>query len=122
MTVLVLKYLPRKYKLDNHSFSHAGTQHIITGTAQGKGTGSPALTDLHRHPFSPYTPSTGTPPIHWMCKMPLGMQVLSTGKVTACSRNVMLFLFLIQIKNPLMDYFSLIYSNTLLTKLTFSPH
>lgn len=123
MTVLFLKYVPRKYKLESHSFSHSGTQHILTGTTRGKGTGaqhawiSTGSPPLHTHP--PRT--TIPPPVHWvcplsspwLCKMPLGIQVLSTGKLTAWSRDFMVFIFLIQIKNPLMDYFSLIYSNTL---------
>lgn len=65
MTVLFLKYVPRKYKLDNHSFSHSGTQHILTGTAQGKGMSS-AHMERHRHPPPLHTSPQAPPPLHWV--------------------------------------------------------
>lgn len=72
----------------------------MTGTAQGKRTEA-YLT------WSPQAPPLLT------VAVPLGIQVLSTGKVTSWSRNFMVFIFLIQIQNSLIDYFSFTYSNTL---------
>lgn len=67
MTVLFLKYVPRKYKLENDRFftRRSPAHHNRHCTRQGNRY--PAHMGLHRYPSSPQAPfllSTSTPPPH----------------------------------------------------------
>lgn len=92
MTVLFLKYVPRKYKLDNDHFSCSGENSTeIKDTAQGARKPEPIV----------YTVFTQSILSHLNCSCARClnvMQRLYIGKITTWSKNLLVLIFLIQNK------------------------